>query len=55
MTLMATDGMLQFVAPIGNEAECRSCHADGAPHLGVLLTDVSTRTLDEHLASRPQY
>ena len=51
MTLAATDGMLQFVAPIGNEAECRNCHADGAPHLGVLLTDVSTRALDEHLAS----
>ncbi|HZY42911.1 MAG TPA: HAMP domain-containing protein, partial [Anaerolineae bacterium] len=51
MTLSMSDGTMRFVAPIVNRPACAACHDRAAPHLGVLLTEVSTRALDEHLQS----
>ncbi len=51
LTLSTTGSVMRFVAPIRNRPACAACHDPVAPHLGVLLTEVSTLTLDEHLAS----
>lgn len=51
LTLSMSDSVMRFVAPIGNQPVCAACHDSAAPHLGVMLAEVSTRTLDEHLAS----
>ncbi|MBI5566796.1 MAG: sensor histidine kinase [Chloroflexi bacterium] len=51
LTLSASNNVMRFVSPIRNQPDCAACHDPAAPHLGVLLTEVSTRTLDEHLAS----
>ena len=51
MTLSMTESAMRFVATIVNRPACAACHDAAAPHLGVLLTEVSTRTLDEHLQS----
>jgi len=51
LTLSMSDGVMRFVSPIRNLPACAACHDPAAPHLGILLTEVSTRTLDEPLAS----
>jgi signal transduction histidine kinase len=51
LTLSMSDGVMRFVSPIDNQPACAACHDPAAPHLGVLLTEVSTQALDAHLAS----
>jgi hypothetical protein len=42
MTLSMSGGVMRFVSPIDNQPACAACHDPVAPHLGVLLTEVST-------------
>lgn len=51
LALSSEPGQMRFASIIGNAPACAACHDPATPHLGVLLTEVSTRALEEHLAS----
>ncbi len=47
--LAVSPDILRIATPIDNEPACQSCHATSAPHLGVLLADVSFTNIQHRL------
>jgi len=55
INLSTEGGTLRTATLIANESDCRSCHDESAPHLGVLFAEVSLVSVQEHLLVDLEY
>ncbi len=50
VVLTSAGGMLRVASAIANEPACQQCHASGTSHLGMLLVDIPTVSINRRLA-----
>ncbi len=55
INLSTEGGILRIATWIANEDDCRSCHDESAPHLGVLFAEVSLVHIQDHLLVDLEY